>query len=78
MKKISIKQLQTLEAIEYFINENGYPPTIKELSKLTKNKSESTVFNKLMILEDKGYIKTKPGCARSIVVLKRCQNETII
>lgn len=75
MSKLSIKQLQTLEAIEYFINKNHYPPTIKELGNLLGNKSKSTVFEKLIKLEEKGYIKTTPGCARSIVIVKRCDDE---
>lgn len=67
---LTIKQKMLLEAIEWFINENGYSPTIEELCKLTGNKSKATVFDKLMILEEKGYIKTTSGKARSIVVMK--------
>lgn len=70
MKKLSIKQLQLLEAIAYFINKNGYSPTVEELCELVGNKSKATVFNKLMQLEEKGYIKTTIGKARSIVVMK--------
>lgn len=67
---LTIKQKILLEAIEWFINEHGYSPTIKELSKLTKNKSVSTVFTKLMELERKGYISTENGKARTIKVLR--------
>ncbi len=69
MKKVTIKQLQVLEGIEWFINKNGYSPTIKELALLLKSDNRS-VFEKLMLLESKGYIKTSPGKSRSIVVLK--------
>lgn len=69
MNKLTIKQKQTMEAIAYFINTNGYPPTTKELSKMLKI-SPSAVFKKIMILEEKGYIKTTIGKARSIVVMK--------
>ncbi|MEI3530099.1 MAG: HTH domain-containing protein [Bacilli bacterium] len=69
MTKLTIKQKQTMEAIAYFINTNGYPPTTAELSKMLKV-SPSAVFKKLMILEEKGYIKTTIGKARSIVVMK--------
>ena len=69
MNKISIKQLQVLEAIEYFVNKNGYPPTNRELAKLLKC-DVNTVFKKLMILEEKGYIKTTNGKARSIKVIR--------
>lgn len=69
MTKLTIKQKQTMEAIAYFINTNGYPPTNRELAKLL-NCDVNTVFKKLMILEEKGYIKTANGKARSIVVMK--------
>lgn len=58
-----------MEAIAYFINTNGYPPTNRELATLLKC-DVNTVFKKLMILEEKGYIKTTNGKARSIVVMK--------
>lgn len=70
MNKLSIKQKQLLEAIQYFIDLNKYPPTINELCILLNNQSKSTVFNKLLILEEKGYIKTTNGKARSIVILR--------
>lgn len=70
MSNLTIKQKIVLEAIEYFINENGYSPTVQELCDLTGNKSKATVFNKLMQLEEKGYISTKNGKARTIKILK--------
>lgn len=73
MNNLSIKQLQVLEAIEYFTNKNGYPPTNRELATLLKC-DVNTIFKKLMILEEKGYIKTEHGKARSIRVIK---DETI-
>jgi repressor LexA len=66
---LTIKQKQTLEAIVYFINTNGYPPSLRELAELLKC-DINTVFKKLMILEEKGYIKTTPSRARSIIILK--------
>lgn len=71
---LTVKQKMLLEAIEWFINENGYSPTLKELCKLTGNKSKSTVFDKLMQLERKGYISTINGRARTIKVLKGNEN----
>ena len=78
MKNLTIKQKIVLEAIEYFIKENGYSPTNRELSNMLKC-SPSLVFQKLLILEEQGYIKTTTGKARSIVVLKPIDNlENII
>ena len=78
MNELSIKQKQTLEAIQYFIKKNKYPPTISELCLLLNNKSKSTVFNKLLQLEDKGYIKTTNGKSRSIVILRGVDDENNI
>lgn len=67
--KLTIKQKQVLEAIQYFIHKNGYPPTLKELATLLKC-DVNTVFKKMLILEEKGYIKTTNGKARSIKVIR--------
>ena len=63
-----------LEAIEYFINENGYSPTVRELSKIL-NIDIKPVFEKLIILENKGYISTVNGKARTIKVLKHIESD---
>lgn len=70
MNKLTIKQKMTLEAIEYFININGYSPTFRELSELLK-KDIKTIFLSVIQLEKKGYIKTGNSKARSIVILKK-------
>lgn len=69
MKKLSVKQKQVLEAIQYFIDKNGYSPTLREIASILKCDTRP-VFEKIMILEEKGYIKTTNGKSRSIVVLR--------
>lgn len=69
-KKLSIKQKQVLEAIKYFISEHGFSPTNQELAILLKC-SPSTVFEKIVLLEKKGYIKTMPGKSRTISIIKQ-------
>lgn len=73
MTKLTIKQKMLLEAIEWFIDTNGYSPSIKELCKLLGNSSTDTIFNKLMQLEQKGYISTVNGKPRTIKVLKKAE-----
>jgi SOS-response transcriptional repressor LexA len=70
MKKISIKQLQVLEAIEYFINQEGISPTYREIADLLKCDVRQ-VFEKVLILEEKGYVSTINGKARTIRILKK-------
>ena len=67
--KLTIKQKMVLEAIEYLINQNGISPTYTEIANLLKC-SVSQVFYKLIILEEKGYISTVNGKARTIKVLR--------
>lgn len=66
---ITIKQKMVLEAIEWYINKYGYSPTNRELADILKC-DVNTVFKKLMILEEKGYIKTTNGKSRTIVILR--------
>ena len=75
MSKLTIKQKMVLEAIEYFIKENGYPPTIREIAKLLNIKYVNSIFNIMYFLEEKGYIKTTNGKARSIVILRRVNDD---
>lgn len=72
MNKLSIKQKQVLEAIQYFINIHNYPPTNREIANILKC-DVNTVFKKLMILEEKGYIKTTNGRARTIQIIKKVE-----
>ena len=74
MNNLTIKQKMLLEAIEWFIDENGYSPTQKELAQMLKCGTRP-VFEKLMILEEKGYISTKNGKARTIKLEKHCYDE---
>lgn len=69
---LTIKQKILLEAIEWFINKNGYSPTNRELANLLRC-DVNTVFKKLLILENKGYIKTKNGQARTIQIVKKVE-----
>jgi repressor LexA len=51
------KQKKVLNAIEEFIFEKGYSPSIRELGKKLGLSSPATVHNYLLALEKKGYIK---------------------
>lgn len=64
-----MKQKILLDAIEWFINENGYSPTVSELAEMLEQ-TRHTVHEKLIQLEMKGYITTTPGKSRTIRVIK--------
>lgn len=67
--KLTYKQKLLVEIIKNYREENGYSPTIRELCDIT-GKGRSTIFKRLMVLEDRGAITTTNGKARSIVVIE--------
>ena len=54
--------------IDYIV-ENGYPPTVKEISASVGLKSVSSVLSHLAQLEIEGRIQTKPYSPRAIKII---------
>ena len=52
-KELKDKQILILNCIENFTKENGYPPTIRELCKLSGIKSTSTVNHNIKKIKKK-------------------------
>lgn len=63
------KELELYNAIEKFIKEKGYSPTIRELCKIVNNNSSATVFTKLRKIKNKGYIIFDEKKSRTIRVI---------
>ena len=59
-----------LNAIFKYIDENIFPPSIRDLCKLTGYKSTSTVQDKLKALEQKGYIESVKNAKRTLRIKK--------
>lgn len=68
MVKLTIKQKVILEAIEWYINQYGISPTIRDLAELT-NTAPHPTHEKVLKLEELGVISTQNGKARTIKVL---------
>lgn len=66
-KELKDKQILILNCIENFTKENGYPPTIRELCKLSGIKSTSTVHNNIKKLTKEGYLVNDPTKPRTIM-----------
>jgi repressor LexA len=74
--ELSSVQFKTLRAIQRFVEENGFPPTVGELAEsLTKTKA--SVHSNLDMLIRKGFIKRTVGKARSIEIIKPPQANVI-
>jgi repressor LexA len=64
-KKLTEKQERILGAMEEFILEHGYSPTIRQLGKLVKIPSPSAVYKHILSLEKKDHLEVeKRGAAR--------------
>ena len=60
-KELTARQRKTLKAIESFILQHGYSPTIRHLGKLLNIAHPSAVFKHILSLEKKGYLKRERG-----------------
>ncbi|MCF0104049.1 MAG: transcriptional repressor LexA [Eggerthellaceae bacterium] len=69
-KKVGKRQLQIYESLKEFTKENGYSPSIREISNEVGLASPSTVHIHLKTLEEHGYIKRYANKSRSITFLE--------
>ncbi len=61
------KQQEILDYIKYTIKNSGYPPSVREIGKAVGLSSSSSVFNHLVKLEEKGYIRKDPIKTRALI-----------
>jgi len=60
-KKLTDRQEKVLKAIENFLLEHGYSPTVRQLGKLLNIANPSAVFKHILSLEKKDYLVRKRG-----------------
>ena len=68
MKALTGKQQQIYDFIVSFSNQNGYPPSVREIGEHVGLKSPSTVHFHLKGLEEAGLIARAEGRTRAITV----------
>ncbi|MBN2011743.1 transcriptional repressor LexA [candidate division KSB1 bacterium] len=77
MKNITETQHKVLQGIESYVNERGYPPTIREIMDMFGYASVNNVQRILSVLENKGYIKRDlRGGARCIELVREKNNSS--
>lgn len=74
----STKQLQIYEFIKSYINEKGYPPSVREICAAVGLSSTSTVHGHLERLEKKGLIKRDPSKPRTIEIVEKITKKEIV
>lgn len=74
-KELTGRQAKALQAIESFILERGFPPTIRQLGKLLGIANPSAVFKHVLSLEKKGYLRREGGELRLAGFLSPLDNQ---
>ena len=62
------RQQQILEFIQSFTEENGYPPSVREIGKELGLSSSATVHAHLAALENKGFIQRNGAKSRTVKI----------
>ena len=68
-KKLSTRRQQILDYIHDFLQENGLPPTVRDIQKACDISSTSVVDYNLRLLDRDGYLNRRPDVARGIELL---------
>lgn len=71
MKELSARQKSILEFIERFLDENDYPPTIRDIQRELNISSTSVVDYNLKVLEAHDAIRRNRNISRGIEVIGR-------
>jgi len=68
-KKLTPKRQRILDFIRQFHEENGLPPTVRDIQKACNISSTSVVDYNIRILQRDGYLHRRPDVARGIELL---------
>lgn len=68
-RKLTTRQREVLSFLIRFIDERGYPPTVREIALYFGLKGPRSPKKRLDALEEKGYIRRNPGKSRAIEVV---------
>ncbi len=68
MADLTLRQRQTLEIITSYIENNGYPPSLREIAASLNIAGTRGVLGHLEALERKGYLKKDAGSSRGIAL----------
>lgn len=71
MKNLSARQQKILDYISHFLDENDYPPTIRDIQQNLGISSTSVVDYNLKVLEERDYIRRNRNISRGIELVGR-------
>ena len=70
MKGISSKQTTILDFIRHFLEDNGFPPTIRDIQRSCDISSTSVVDYNLNSLREKGYLTRRSDVSRGLQLVE--------
>lgn len=77
MVTISDKQRKILMFIKSFVDEKGYPPTVRDIQNGCSISSTSVVDYNLRILQKEGYIHRDAEVSRGIELFEKLRNKVV-
>lgn len=73
MQELTPKQATVLAFLQSFIDENGFPPSMKDIADGLNFKSANASCEHLKRLKAKGFITMQPGLCRSIQIVSQAE-----
>lgn len=77
MEQLTTRQQEVLEIVTRYINEYGYPPSLREIGKKLAVTGTLGVIKHLEVLEKKGYLRRQAGSTRAITLCNQAQAASI-
>ena len=78
MAELTARQRDVLNALTAIIDEQGYPPSVRQLGERCGLKSASTVHMHLSSLVERGFIVREPNLPRAIKVIREDMDRDIV
>ena len=60
--------MKVFEYIRYYNDENGYPPSVRDICTALGIKSTASAYGYINRLQEQGYLDKAPGKKRSVVI----------
>lgn len=76
-KRLSKRQRRILEFLGEYVEENGYPPTIREIGAAADISSTSVVSYNLERLEERGYISRERDVSRGLKLTSKARTRVV-
>ncbi|HJV35767.1 transcriptional repressor LexA [Geomonas sp.] len=74
MEQLTARQQEVLDFVTGYINEYGYPPSLREIGRRLGVSGTLGVMKHLEALEKKGYLRRQEGSTRGITLANQAQS----